>query len=947
MLDEKKFFPSQQVPLRASKDLRSVAFPGDVPIVGGRFRGFRRAGGRGVGTRNFVVIIGTTSRTATLARQAARLAQRSLLRLQRLQGDFGSIDGVTAVAHTEGGGGFGNNLPLLKRTLAGLATHPNVGAFVVLDYDDGTEALTGLELQRHMLEAARKSGGCAAKLSAMPHAFFTARTHSHRADVEAAAAAARALFTDAATAKRTLEPLSKLRVALQCGGSDAFSGISGNPLAGLAAELLIEHGGAAVQAETDELMGAESYFLSKCRDWETARRFLMLVARFKARLVAHGQNHEANPSAGNQWRGLYNIALKSLGAGMKKSPAVRLDGVVEYAEPLWPRAEGSENVGRTSEDEKERGFFFMDSPGNDLESIAGQVASGCNCIYFTTGNGAITNFPFVPTLKIVTTTGRFERLHDDMDVNAGRFQDGEALLPLAEELFDRTVRVASGERTKGEGAGHSQVSIWRDWAVPDDAANAQRSWVSVAETPKRPQARSGNGLEIGSPPTAATPGAFGSGLRGRRDPTHQPCLTRPTPQVVDRARSLSLFRARWPYQRGGCNRVGPTTSLLSPTALPYDAFAVDAVALVLPTSLCSSEVARLCAERLNAEIRAELATASDAGRDERPPRFSDYVHRFVALPHTEGCGSAGEDADRIYEDVLLGHLAHPVSRFVCLLEHGCEKQHNDAMRARLVSAGMKPSHFGWVSVQGNGGIERSIAAVRNWFYDACARESVTLTMARVSLEVLGLGRLGLGIATGLGTRSKTPRPAVAAALAEAVRSVVQAGGFVVVPSNCALMRSPEFLDGAFRAGECVQRRLRFGQSARLSLGRAQCAQATEKPVPPGIYVMHCQSTDLAEILTGLGATAVQVLAVLASARVPAHPMLPTLAVLTGSAGPDRRRVTRNADILLADCPEDAASGADSFLRVACNAASRRMIPRANAEGHTAFQVSRGLLGVSV
>ena len=105
----------------------------------------------------------------------------------------------------------------------------------------------------------------------------------------------------------------------------------------------------------------------------------------------------------------------------------------------------------------------MDSPGNDLESIAGQVASGSNMIFFVTGNGSITNFPFVPTIKIVTTTGRYEMLTKDMDVNAGAYLDGTPMEALGESMLDLTVDVASGERSVGEKAGHSQVSLWRDW----------------------------------------------------------------------------------------------------------------------------------------------------------------------------------------------------------------------------------------------------------------------------------------------------------------------------------------------------------------------------------------------------------------------------------------------------------------------------------------------------
>ena len=144
-------------------------------------------------------------------------------------------------------------------------------------------------------------------------------------------------------------------------------------------------------AETDELIGAESYVLSNVKDLPTAQLFLQKIKNFKQYAANHGASAEGNPSGGNNFRGLYNIALKSIGAARKKDPEVRLDAVIDYGALM-----------------ADSGYYFMDSPGNDLESIAGQVASGCNMILFITGNGSITNFPFVPTLKFVTTTGRSE-----------------------------------------------------------------------------------------------------------------------------------------------------------------------------------------------------------------------------------------------------------------------------------------------------------------------------------------------------------------------------------------------------------------------------------------------------------------------------------------------------------------------------------------------------------
>src|SRR3712207_1922313 len=133
---------------------------------------------------------------------------------------------------------------------------------------------------------------------------------------------------------RTEEPLSGLKFALQCGGSDAFSGVSANPLIGWVAKEVIKHGGAAVLAETDELIGAEPYVLNNVKDLQTAKRFLETIERFKELVGWHGHTAEGNPSGGNNYRGLYNISIKSIGAAAKRDPEVRIEHIIEYAERM-------------------------------------------------------------------------------------------------------------------------------------------------------------------------------------------------------------------------------------------------------------------------------------------------------------------------------------------------------------------------------------------------------------------------------------------------------------------------------------------------------------------------------------------------------------------------------------------------------------------------------------
>ncbi len=479
------------------------------------FSGFHRPGGRGVGTRNHVVVIGLTSRSGPLARAIAR-------RLEGATDRFDTVDRVVAVAHTEGGEqDRPTNLELLLRTIAGFCVHPNVGAAVLV------------EEARAVVDARAVFGAINARgidLPTLRIATLT-RTRSFTEDLERGTALVRDLIPVVAGDRRAPASAAHLSLALQCGGSDAFSGISANPLLGAVARRLIRNGGAANLAETDELIGAEPYVLANVRDAETASRFLALIERFKERVAWHGQTAEANPSGGNLLRGLCNVTLKSIGAATKRDPDVRLEDVIEYGAPL-----------------QRAGLTFMDSPGNDLESIAGQVASGCNLIAFTTGNGSITNFPFVPTIKIVTTTGRFELLADDMDVNAGRYLDGEPMADLADETFELLMRVADGQRTVGERAGHAQVSIWRAW---------------------RRTSLAGLDRALSEP-----------------EPDGKPLAIAETPPLPSRVTWTGLGRP--------------------------DRAAVDAVGLILPTSLCSGQVGQLIADRLSDEGVGRAALSVDS-----------------------------------------------------------------------------------------------------------------------------------------------------------------------------------------------------------------------------------------------------------------------------------------------------------------------------------------------
>jgi altronate dehydratase len=788
VLDEERFRPGEQVPFH------------DEPRT---FMGYRRGAGRGVGTRNYVVVMGVTSRLTGFVRALE-------LEMKGVADTYENVDGIVCVAHTEGGEErTPNNLDLLLRTLSGFMVNPNVGAVLVLD-QGGEETVTNSMLGAYLEEYGYP-------IDDLPHEFMSLEG-SFRRDLERAKAVVRGWLEEVDAVRRTEEPASELKIGLQCGGSDAFSGISANPLVGWVSKEVIRNGGIANLAETDELIGAEHFVLDNVKDLDTARRFLSAVERFKERVSWHGQTAEDNPSGGNNYRGLYNISIKSLGAAMKKHHDVRIDRIIEYAERM-----------------DEGGFYFMDSPGNDLESIAGQVASGANMIFFTTGNGSITNFPFVPTIKFVTTTGRYELLSKDMDVNAGAYLDGAPIDELGRQTFERTLRAASGERTVGERAGHAQVSIWRDWKQTSDENLDQ--------------------------------------LRNAPEPGGEPLPVKESaPEVEFSFEAIKSGRGT----------------------------VVDQVGLVMPTSLCSGQISRRIANRLN-ERDATLGK----------------VTRFVALPHTEGCGVSAGSAETIYSRTVLGHLASPTVRFGLLLEHGCEKTHNDYFRNRLEEAGLDPNRFGWASVQLDGGIDSVVAKVEDWF-TGTLDSAEDLEYENAGPEAL---RLGLYAAGSISNEA-------ALSLAQVTLVVANSGGTVVVPERAAVLSSPAYLEAVL--GDIpVENTLAYGQA--VPSGK------------PGLHVMEAPTDHWVETATGLGATGVEVML----AHVGGHPLQAHRMIPLVQASSDSETLEKHAEDLDVLLEGDPSGWTEQLLETIAAVASRAYVPRLVEAGNTDFQFTRGLLGVSM
>jgi altronate hydrolase len=207
---------------------------------------------------------------------------------------------------------------------------------------------------------------------------------------------------------------------------------------------MVSEGASVVLAETPEIVGAEHLLVRRAKDQKTAEKLLACIAQYQAYLRQFGGSFNDNPSPGNKLGGLTNIVEKSLGA-VAKGGTTALEDVVEYAERI-----------------RSKGFVFMNTPGYDPASLAGLAAGGANMIAFTTGRGSAIGFPSIPTLKIASNSATFERMLDNMDINAGRIADGTAgVEEVGRDIFDAVIRSASGERTKAELLGHHEFVPWK------------------------------------------------------------------------------------------------------------------------------------------------------------------------------------------------------------------------------------------------------------------------------------------------------------------------------------------------------------------------------------------------------------------------------------------------------------------------------------------------------
>ena len=392
------------------------------------FNGIMRDNGD-VATRNYIGIVSTVNCSATVTKMIVeKIKYSDILK------DYPNIDGIVPITHSTGCGmnTVSEGMQIFQRTIDGFKNHPNFShVFVIgLGCECAQVSLFDESLKKHQ----------------RIHFLTIQDEGGTKKIVDKVLSQIKNLLKEANDIKRTPQSVSNLTLALQCGGSDGYSGITANPALGVAADLLVKKGGSSILSETPEIYGAEHLLINRANSQLTADKLIKRIEWWRHYTSINDSTMDNNPAPGNKKGGLTTILEKSLGAVAKGGNSV-LQDVLNYAEPL-----------------KNKGFNFMDSPGYDPVSVTGQVASGANVICFTTGRGSCFGCKPVPSLKLSTNTTMYEKMSEDMDINCGTIAEGkEKIEEVGQKIFNLVVNTASGNKSKSEinGYGDEEFNPWQ------------------------------------------------------------------------------------------------------------------------------------------------------------------------------------------------------------------------------------------------------------------------------------------------------------------------------------------------------------------------------------------------------------------------------------------------------------------------------------------------------
>jgi altronate hydrolase len=389
------------------------------------FEGYRRADGR-TGTRNYLGILTSVNCSATVARLMAREIERSGELAQ-----YPNVDGVIALVHGTGCGMAvkGEGYEALQRTQWGYAANPNIGGVLMV----------GLGCEVFQIDKMKERYGIVE--GEHFQSLTIQATGGTRKTLEAGLKRIRAMLPRLNDVRRETTPASELTLALQCGGSDGYSGVTANPALGAAVDELVRHGGTAILSETPEIYGAEHLLTRRAATRAVGEKLVERIAWWEDYCARNGGEMNNNPSPGNKAGGLTTILEKSLGAAAKGGTTALME-VYRYAEPV-----------------RAKGMVFMDTPGYDPVSATGQVAGGANVIAFTTGRGSAYGCKPTPSIKLATNNDVFRRMEEDMDINCGDILDGVSIEQKGKEILAKVLEVASGGKSKSESLGYGEAEF--------------------------------------------------------------------------------------------------------------------------------------------------------------------------------------------------------------------------------------------------------------------------------------------------------------------------------------------------------------------------------------------------------------------------------------------------------------------------------------------------------